>query len=222
MHEITRVDRSSNEARQFYDRISPFYDWIGGFIERRLANRCLEMLKIENGETVLEIGFGTGYILSKVAKLVGVEDRVYGLEISPKMMQKTQDRLNRAGLPKQVHLTLGNAIDLPYGDGCIDVVFMSFTLELFDTPEIPKVLSEIKRVLKDRGRFGSVSLSRSLGTSWPVRVYEKAHLKWPRYVDCRPIYLVESLHMAGFQIMSCETRRLVILPVEIVVACNRS
>jgi demethylmenaquinone methyltransferase/2-methoxy-6-polyprenyl-1,4-benzoquinol methylase len=222
MHEITRVNRSNNEARQFYDRISPFYDCIGGFLERRLANRCLEILKINSDETVLEIGFGTGYVLSKVAELVGVGGSVYGIDISPKMMQKTQDRLNRAGLIKQVNLKLGNAIDLPYSEGCFDTVFMSFTLELFDTPEIPKVLGEIKRVLRGGGRIGAVSLSRSLGVSWPIKLYERIHLRWPSYVDCRPIFLVESLRTAGFQIMSCETRRLAVLPVEIAVACKRS
>jgi len=77
---------------------------------------------------------------------------------------------------------------------------MSFTLELFDTPEIPKVLAKIKRVLKPKGRLGVVSMSREDGKSLLLRLYEWAHKKFPQYVDCRPIYVAESIKDAGFEI----------------------
>jgi ubiquinone/menaquinone biosynthesis C-methylase UbiE len=98
------------------------------------------------------------------------------------------------------------------------VAFMSFTLELFDTWEIPKVLEEIKRTLKVGGRVGIVSLSKSYGESMLLRLYEWTHRQWPRYLDCRPIYVEDSLKEADFNIASSEKAFLAGLPLEIIVA----
>jgi demethylmenaquinone methyltransferase/2-methoxy-6-polyprenyl-1,4-benzoquinol methylase len=98
---------------------------------------------------------------------------------------------------------------------------MSFTLELFDTPEIGKVLEEVKRVLKSRGRLGVVSMSKEDGESKLVRLYEWVHKKWPRYVDCRPIYVEQSLKDAGYEIKSKRKVSLLgLLSGEIVIAMN--
>ncbi|MCD6371912.1 MAG: hypothetical protein J7L39_04340 [Candidatus Aenigmarchaeota archaeon] len=49
---------------------------------------------------------------------------------------------------------------------------MSFTLELFDTPEIPKILTEIKRVLKPKGRLGIISMPKEDENSLLLKLYE--------------------------------------------------
>ena len=97
---------------------------------------------------------------------------------------------------------------------------MSFTLELFDTPEIPIVLSEIKRVLKPNGRLGVVSLSREDGTSLMLRLYEWMHQRMPQYIDCRPIYVEQALKEAGFQVVHSEKEKLWGLPAKVVVGLN--
>jgi len=99
---------------------------------------------------------------------------------------------------------------------------MSFSFELFDTPEIPQLLNEVRRVLKVKGRLGVTSLSKSKGDSLPIRIYEWIHRKWPKYVDCRPIYLEKILCEAGYTVQKSETDKLLLLPLEIVVAIKNT
>jgi len=179
---------------------------------------AVESLSVEEGETVLDIGFGTGHCLKRVAESVGQTGKAYGVDISSGMLEVTRKRLDKAGLIDRVELYCGDAASLPYGDNTFDAVFMSFTLELFDTPEIPRLLEEVKRVLKPRGRIGVASMSKENGEPLLLRLYEWAHRKWPKYIDCRPIYLEQSLRDAGYEIGKKEKVKLFGLPVEIVVA----
>jgi len=219
---ILSVPRSKEQAKRFYDRISKVYDYLIGAFERKYAEMAVERLSVEEGEIVLEVGFGTGHCLKRMAQSVGKMGKVYGLDISSGMLETTRRRLAKAGLMDKVELQCGDATTLPYGDNSFDVVFMSFTLELFDTPEIPKLLAEIGRVLKLGGRIGVVSISKENGKSLLLRLYEWAHRKWPKYVDCRPIYLERSLREAGYEIRKKEKVKLFGLPVEIAVAMKES
>jgi len=217
---VLPVPRTKGEAKQFYDRISRFYDCLIGAIERKYTGMALERLSVKEGETVLEIGFGSGRCLRRIAQSVGQNGKAYGIDISSGMLEVTKRRLEKAGLMDRVELYCGDAASLPYADNIFDAVFMSFTLELFDTPEIPKVLGEVKRVLRPRGRLGVASMSKENRESTLLRLYEWVHEKWPKYVDCRPIYVEQSLKDAGYQIKSKEKVRLFGLPGEIVIAVS--
>jgi len=92
---------------------------------------------------------------------------------------------------------------------------MSFTLELFDTPEIPTVLAQCKRVLKTGGRMVVVGMSKEGEHGVVYEVYEWTHRHFPNFVDCRPILVSQALAAAGFQVM--EKRNVQIwVPMEIV------
>ena len=218
---ILPVTRSKEEAKRFYDRISRFYDCVIGAFERKYEELALEGLSVQEGETVLEVGFGPGRCLKRMAQSVGQTGKVYGVDISSGMLKVAKRRLEKARLIERVELYCGDAANLPYDDNVFDAAFMSFTLELFDTPEIPKVLEEIKRVLKPGGRLGVVSMSKEDGQSTLLRLYEWVHKRWPKYVDCRPIYVERSLRDAGYEIRSKEKVKLFGLPGEIVVAVKK-
>ena len=215
---ILPVPRSKEEAKRFYDRISRVYDYLTGAFERKYTEMALEHLSVDEAETVLEIGFGPGHCLKQIAESAGQTGKVYGVDISSGMLEVARRRLDKARLMDRVELYCGDAASLPYGDNTFDAAFMSFTLELFDTPETPRLLEEVKRVLKPKGRIGIASMSKENGESLLLRLYEWAHRKWPKYIDCRPIYLEQSLRDAGYEIGKKEKVKLFGLPVEIVVA----
>lgn len=219
--EISRVSRTRQEAQETYDKISRWYDYLEGFWEKRLREQALAKLKVEEGEVVLEIGFGPGHDLVSMAKSVGVEGKVYGIDLSLEMVAIAKERMSAAGLADRVLLEQGDAVRLPYPDEFFDAIFMSFTLELFDTPEIPKVLAECRRVLGAAGRMGVVALSKTQGANLMVRLYEWGHEQFPRFLDCRPIFVRQALEAAKFEIQECVQESLFGLPVEIAVGCTR-
>lgn len=216
-HTVLRVTRTKAQAKKSYDRMSPFYDYFAGIFERNYRNLALSRLNIATGETVLEVGFGTGHCLIQMAESVGEVGKVYGIDISSGMLAASKRRLEKAGLLDRVELTCDDAMRMPYTDNKFDAVFSSFALELFDSPEIPQVLAEIRRVLRPNGRIGVISMSKESGASVSLKLYEWFHKRLPQYVDCRPIYVEQSVISAGFEIRYKERVSLLGLPGDIVI-----
>ncbi len=197
--EISRVIRSKAEARDSYDRLSRWYDLLAGWSEAKPRELALQMLGASEGERILEIGCGTGHALRALARAVGRAGKVYGIDLSSGMLRISRERLNEAGLSERVELCRGDGSHLPFAVGSMAAIFISFTLELFDTPEIPVVLGECWRVLRPGGRACLVAMSKGRETSM-TKFYEWLHRKFPRYVDCRPIFLRQAVAAAGFSI----------------------
>lgn len=216
------MPRTKAEARQAYDRISRWYGHTIGALGRKYSERALQRLSIVEGETALEIGFGTGHCLGIMAGLVGRPGLACGVDISAGMIQKTKRRLARKGLAGRVELCCGDATCLPFGNGAFDAVLMTFALEVLDTPDIPVVLEEIKRVLRPGGRLGVACMSKEDGGSLFVRAYEWIHARWPKHVGTRPIYAGQVLLDAGYWIESKERVTIFRLPAEIVVTVKEA
>ena len=181
----------------------------------KMRKAGIDLLKPKPAESILEIGFGTGHTLVALAKAVGPKGKVFGLDLSDKMTKIAKENLAKSGLLGRTKVRCGDATQLPYTAGSMDGVFMSFTLELFDTPEIPKVLSECKRVLRPGGRIVVVGMSKEGPKDPLVNVFEWTHKHFPKFLDCRPIYVRRALEEAGFTIGKVMTKHMWI-PVEIV------
>ena len=116
------------------------------------------------------------------------------------MRARARERLDKEQLIDRVELICGDATRLPYPDGSMDAVFMSFTLELFDTPDVPQVLAECRRVLRTGGRIGVVAITKEGKDGFAVEAYEWTHQHFPNLLDCRPIFVRRALEDAGFSI----------------------
>ena len=169
------------------------------------------MLDGQPNESILEIGCGTGHALIELANR-NQGGKVVAVDISEKMLQVARKNLRS----KSVKLCQADGLFIPFPDEQFDTVFLSFTLELFDAPEIPQVLSECRRVLKTDGRIGLVSLAKQDGLA--VQIYEWFHRLMPSIVDCCPIYLQSALNEAKFVVQRSTSKTMWGLPIEIAVA----
>jgi len=212
--------RVKGEIKETYAKLSKIYAILEGIFEKKLRERGLGYLDIQKGETVLEIGFGTGYTLVEIAKSVGETGKAYAVDVTHEMVELARQRLEREGLARRVELSEGDARNMSYEDNMFDAVYMAAVLELFDTPDIPKVLKEIKRVLKLDGRLGVISIPKEgYENSRVLRLYEWVHRKFPKYASCRPIYVEDSLREAGYNVIRTHEMLLAkLFPMKIVIA----
>lgn len=104
---------------------------------------------IREGDTVLDIGSGSGTDVLLAARLVGPDGRVIGLEMTDAMRRKCLDNAARMGVAN-VSVLEGNAESIPLPDAAVDVVTSNGVLNL--VPEKEAAVREIHRVLRPGGR----------------------------------------------------------------------
>jgi len=105
---------------------------------------------IRPGDTVLDIGSGSGTDALIAAMLTGPKGAVYGLDMTRAMREKLQ-RIVVAKQIEHVRVIEGNAEQIPLPDASIDVVTSNGVLNL--VPDKPAAFREIARVLKPGGRL---------------------------------------------------------------------
>jgi demethylmenaquinone methyltransferase/2-methoxy-6-polyprenyl-1,4-benzoquinol methylase len=187
-------------ARRNYDRLSRWYDTLSSGFEGHFRAAALELLAARSGENVLEIGPGTGQALLALARQVGPNGRVAGIDISARMLDRCRKLLDRAGQMERVELRAGDAGNLPWPDQSFDAAFTSFTVETFAPADLAVVLAELRRVLRPRGRVAIAAMSADGPDTLMMRLYRSSRRLLPGLVDCAPIALVSALAQAGFAV----------------------
>ena len=105
---------------------------------------------LSRGETVLDIGCGTGVDTLVAAIIIGPEGRVTGIDLISEMLKQARTNLEKTSL-KNVTFQEGSAEQLPFPDGTFDVVISNGVFNLI--PDKAKALREVFRILKSSGRF---------------------------------------------------------------------
>jgi SAM-dependent methyltransferase len=105
---------------------------------------------IREGDTVLDVGSGSGTDVLIAAALTGPTGVVYGLDMTRAMREKLQRNVAAMKIG-HVRVIEGNAEQIPLPDASIDVVTSNGVLNL--VPDKPRVFGEIARVLKPGGRL---------------------------------------------------------------------
>jgi ubiquinone/menaquinone biosynthesis C-methylase UbiE len=126
--------------------------------ERAFREHLLALAGVEAGESVLDIGCGTGTLAIAAAGHVGRHGSVAGIDASKEMIARARRKAARAGIP--VAFELAPAERLPFSDGRFDVVLSTLMLHHLPRTTRQQCAREVRRVLKPGGRILVVDFGR--------------------------------------------------------------
>src|SRR5262245_6039980 len=105
----------------------------------------LKLLDVQRGSVVADIGAGSGYYSTRLARLVGPEGRVYASDIQQAMLDIIRDRIARERL-SNIELVLGTPTDPRLPRAAVDMVLMVDVYHEFSEPQV--MLRRIRESLK--------------------------------------------------------------------------
>ena len=146
------------QIRAEYNRIAPLFSLGSALIfphrARLIAREVIPRLGLKGGETVLDVGCGTGHNFRYLLKAIGPRGRLIGVDLAEGMLTRARHRVASHGW-KNVHLVLGNAGDLGFlSPHSVDVVFCSLSLSLL--PDRMQALATMTRALSLHGRLAVI------------------------------------------------------------------
>lgn len=138
----------AERSRRLYRRNAPVYDLMARAFEA-IRIRAITSLEARRGETVLDLGCGTGLSFGRLEACIGEEGRIIGLDQSPEMLARASRRVNRSGWPN-VLLIAANAAEAQLPPASVDAVLCCLAHDLATSRE---AMQRAVSALRAGGRF---------------------------------------------------------------------
>jgi len=126
-----------------------------------MREEAADLAAIRPGESVLEVGCGTGELTRRARARAGSAAVVAGIDPSAEMIGVARAKAQRAGLGIDYRVAAIEA--LPFADASFDVVLSSLMMHHLPADLKPLGLAEVRRVLKPGGRLLIVDMKRPTG-----------------------------------------------------------
>lgn len=170
----SKEERVHNVFENIYNNYDKMNSIISFQQHIKWRNITMKKMAVTKGSHALDLCCGTGDWTISLAKSVGAEGKVIGLDFSQNMLKIAEEKVKQEQL-HQVELIHGNAMELPFDDNTFDYVTIGFGLR--NVPDYMKVLTEMHRVLKPGG------MAVCLETSQPtLPVYRQLYYVYFRHV----------------------------------------
>ncbi|SFD23618.1 class I SAM-dependent methyltransferase [Clostridium uliginosum] len=162
-----------DKSKQTFNNQANIYDsTYYGKHAKKLYNSVVEEINGFKCRKILDVGCGTGTVLSILSKKDSI--CLAGIDLSKDMLNIARQKLN-----KNVELKIGDSEQLPWYNDIFDAIICTDSFHHYPEPE--KVLSEMARVLKDKGHL-------VIGDPWmisPLRQVFNLQLKYSKSGDYR-------------------------------------
>lgn len=182
MTQATNSRRPNRHLHRIFSTVPRHYDLVNNVItwgldelwRIRVAGECLA----SNPEKVLDLCCGTGDLAINLARLTGNNVELSALDYSQPMLDIAARKAEHAGLRRRISFIYGDAASLPFPNGYLDCVGISFAFRnlTYKNPLVKNYLAEVLRVLKAGGRFIIVETSQP--ESKPIRKLFHLYLRW--------------------------------------------
>lgn len=145
-------------VEQFYSRWAGVYD----LIARRtpgiagVRRKTVGELELQQGETVVEIGCGTGANFPYLRAHVGGDGQVVGLDLAPGALERAHAYAGRNGWTN-VHIVRGNGVAPPFDRA--DAILATFVVGMLENPE--RAVDAWLKFLSPGGRIALLNATRS-------------------------------------------------------------
>ena len=129
--------------------------------ERRFREHIVELVRPSPGESVLDVGCGTGTVAIAAKARVGPGGHVCGIDASPEMVARAQRKAAKAGV--DIRFENIGVEQLPFADDSFDVVCSTLMLHHLTDEGLEAGIREIARVLRSGGRYLAVDIGGGKG-----------------------------------------------------------
>ena len=138
----------------------------------RVVDALVDEAKLRTGESVLEVGCGSGVLDRWLARRTGGANRIVGVDINRYLLREATGLARKEGLEGMIEFREGNAESLPFPESSFDVTLACTVLEEGDAD---RMLAELVRVTKAGGRVAVMVWSMDM--PWWVNLPLRAELK---------------------------------------------
>jgi ubiquinone/menaquinone biosynthesis C-methylase UbiE len=144
--------------------------------ERAFREKILRVARLKPGESVLDVGCGTGTLAIAAKRHVGPTGIVRGIDASPEMIARAEKKAASAQV--EVAFQQAPAQALPFPEAQFDVVLTTVMLHHLSRPTRERCAQEMRRVLKPGGRVLAVDFApRAESKGFIHRFHRHGHLK---------------------------------------------